>query len=89
MTFFRKTCELSISLKPANASDQGYDARSLKALKSKLDAIPANIHKFKILCREVSAFRPTGTNLEQNRSMTISSYLRKKIFATCESKDLP
>lgn len=88
-TFFKKLFELFCTIKPANASEKGYDSRGLKASRSKFEAILADIQKFQIVRRELWSFNPTGTNTDHNLSMAIARHLGKVKNITYEAKDFP
>lgn len=89
LMFYTKVFELFKTKKPASATDKQYDARGVKATRSKWEAISADVQKFRVARRELRAFRPTGTNEDQNLSMTIARHLNKAGCITYDAKNLP
>lgn len=86
--FYQKMYDLFISFKPNVACGKSYNARGIKAARSKFESIAADVQKFKISTREVRAFQPTGTNENQNLSMAIARHIGKTETVTYETKDL-
>ena len=91
LTFYRKVFDLFKAKRPANASDKQYESRGVKATRAKWESISADLQKFRAARRELRAFQPTGTNEDQNLSMTIARHLNKMGCINiwiCTNKDI-
>lgn len=87
--FYKKVFDLFKSRKPPTATEKQYDARGVKASRAKWEAISADVQKFRAARRELRLFNPTGTNEQQNLSMTIARHLNKMGCITYQAKNFP